>query len=953
MPGVSGTSSATSSQCPSSQSCSQCSCSETGNELVNNLAYDPATGLFSGTLVTNLCPKHNPDAGGNDADCTEQTFPDAAFAQTPTATPLLGRVALTYSGGVNVYGPFEAGFTTGQACSNGLGDCDAGIDIGTCDRELVAECGAEEGVAGYSSQNPDMYMLMDSCGGHAKPYHFHTDLVCEYDAAASGHSTLAAVALDGRGVYGRHESTGQLPVDLDACNGHTGPVPGPPSNSDAGTEVYHYHTSTEPPYIVGCYGPVDSLDACKALYDTCSDGLETVVQPAEDGGNVNYDTWCPCFQHSSSSSTALTPAPTPASTPGSTPVPTPAPIPGSVPSPTPASAPAATPAPTSPPSGPSDGGGGSTTGCGPNGDMPLPPGATECPEGPQDGDQGGNGGGSGMPGVSGTSSAASSQCPSSQSCSQCSCSETGNELVNNLAYDPATGLFSGTLITNLCPKHNPDAGGNDADCTEQTIPDAAFAQTPTATPLLGRVALTYSGGVNVYGPFEAGFTTGQACSNGLGDCDAGIDIGTCDRELVAECGAEEGVAGYSSQNPDMYMLMDSCGGHAKPYHFHTDLVCEYDAAASGHSTLAAVALDGRGVYGRYESTGQLPVDLDACNGHTGPVPGPPSGDVAVNSDPGTEVYHYHTSTEPPYIIGCYGPVDSLDACKALYDTCGDGLETVVQPAEDGGNVNYDTWSPCFQHSSSTTLAPTPEPTPAPTPAPDPGSTPAPTPEPTPAPTPAPDPGSTPAPTPEPTPAPTPSPNSGTTPAPTPGPTPAPSPVPTSGSTTAPTPAAAEEVILIAEVTVTEVEEVKAIIAAITLADITVEEDFTDALRMLFRRNLADATGIPMTQVVILDIRPGSIVVDTAIVIPAELADEKANAIQAKLASPQGTDAPIFEVETFGEVVVEVKEVKQFPSLGEVEVPRTDDPASAAVYGARLGAAAVWLVAILAGVCLLG
>lgn len=186
-------------------------------------------------------------------------------------------------------------------------------------------------------------------------------------------------------------------------------------------------------------------------------------------------------------------------------------------------------------------------------------------------------------------------------------------------------------------------------------------------------------------------------------------------------------------------------------------------------------------------------------------------------------------------------------------------------------------------------------------------------------------------------------------------------------------------------------QVKAIIAAITLADITVEEDFTDALRMLFRRNLADATGIPMTQVVILDIRPGSIVVDTAIVIPAELADKKANAIQAKLASPQGTDAPIFEVETFGEVVVvrvlpgvrriplhrslpallsapplallmppyawcppqEVKEVKQFPSLGEVEVPRTDDPASAAVYGARLGAAAVWLVAILAGVCLLG
>lgn len=55
--------------------------------------------------------------------------------------------------------------------------------------------------------------------------------------------------------------------------------------------------------------------------------------------------------------------------------------------------------------------------------------------------------------------------------------------------------------------------------------------------------------------------------------------------------------------------MDTCGGRAKPYHFHTDL-----------NALVAVALDGRGIYGRYESTGALPSGLDACNGHYGEVP---------------------------------------------------------------------------------------------------------------------------------------------------------------------------------------------------------------------------------------------------------------------------------------------------------------------------------------------
>ena len=67
--------------------------------------------------------------------------------------------------GTNVYGPFEAGFTPGQACSSGnVGDCDGGVDVPTCIYELQKEC---EG----NSVNHGMFD--DVCGGHASPYHLH------------------------------------------------------------------------------------------------------------------------------------------------------------------------------------------------------------------------------------------------------------------------------------------------------------------------------------------------------------------------------------------------------------------------------------------------------------------------------------------------------------------------------------------------------------------------------------------------------------------------------------------------------------------------------------------------------------------------------------------------------------------------------------------------------------
>lgn len=48
-------------------------------------------------------------------------------------------------------------------------------------------------------------------------------------------------------------------------------------------------------------------------------------------------------------------------------------------------------------------------------------------------------------------------------------------------------------------------------------------------------------------------------------------------------------------------LVNNCGGHADPIHYHTDMVCHYDAENSAaHSSVVGVMNDGRGIYGRWE-----------------------------------------------------------------------------------------------------------------------------------------------------------------------------------------------------------------------------------------------------------------------------------------------------------------------------------------------------------------
>lgn len=241
-------------------------------------------------MVYNKCP---PWATAKQASmtCVNQTFPAPAYASvsaslSPMASPLLGTTGVSLKG-VVVFGPLEAGFIAGQACSVTAGVCNPGMDLTVCEHILHKECG---------SANVLTSMLPDSCGGHASPYHYHMGLGCEYNVSDAGHSKLAAIMLDGRGLYGAYESTGVLASGLDACNGHYGPVPSTTINGvtyPAEMNVYHYHVTDGAPHTQACYGPVTSMAQAKALYPGCSGANGTYTGCTAAGKVTNMPYWCP------------------------------------------------------------------------------------------------------------------------------------------------------------------------------------------------------------------------------------------------------------------------------------------------------------------------------------------------------------------------------------------------------------------------------------------------------------------------------------------------------------------------------------------------------------------------------------------------------------------------------------------------------------------------------------
>ncbi|GMH70103.1 hypothetical protein TrST_g7284 [Triparma strigata] len=260
-----------------------------------NLSYDLTTGKFSGSMVTNECNDQLRQYGFSSASCEEQTVPAPSVTSTPSGTPLLGRIAMTLSGGVNIYSAFEAGFNDcdvdGQPCACSGASCPGGMDVKTCEEHLYHAC----------TSDVVYQMFMDSCGGHATPYHIHTDPICNYESSDNGHSTLVGVSMDGYGIYGKFETDQQRPCDLDVCHGHVGFVPVQEEHGvTKSVEVYHYHVQDSDVYpytwTLGCYGdpktPID-LETCKSLYDDCDDDLYTV----ETGdGTFEVDLYCPCFE---------------------------------------------------------------------------------------------------------------------------------------------------------------------------------------------------------------------------------------------------------------------------------------------------------------------------------------------------------------------------------------------------------------------------------------------------------------------------------------------------------------------------------------------------------------------------------------------------------------------------------------------------------------------------------
>ena len=107
---------------------------------------------------------------------------------------------------------------------------------------------------------------IDPCGGHMDPsgyYHLHfvaeemnnvyeargiTEVSCSNFTQSE--TALVGFAKDGFPIYASKDSNGELPTDLDECNGHVGPTPEFPNG------IYHYHASSTsalnlPPCLVG------------------------------------------------------------------------------------------------------------------------------------------------------------------------------------------------------------------------------------------------------------------------------------------------------------------------------------------------------------------------------------------------------------------------------------------------------------------------------------------------------------------------------------------------------------------------------------------------------------------------------------------------------------------------------------------------------------------------------
>lgn len=155
---------------------------------------------------------------------------------------------------------------------------------------------AEHMLTYFCRNSTQVVSVLDACGGHATPYHYHERMSCLYTPSDDGHSTRIGTAADGHGIYGRYIAGGVEPTDLDVCGGRWGVTP----DSD-GEVVYYYPISSRAPFSLGCYGPVESVEECRALYpDTCGEEAAQVVVATTEYGSGLYTLDCPCFDKNES-----------------------------------------------------------------------------------------------------------------------------------------------------------------------------------------------------------------------------------------------------------------------------------------------------------------------------------------------------------------------------------------------------------------------------------------------------------------------------------------------------------------------------------------------------------------------------------------------------------------------------------------------------------------------------
>eukprot|EP00035_Acanthoeca_spectabilis_P007245 m.134300 g.134300 ORF g.134300 m.134300 type:complete len:1419 (+) comp13861_c0_seq2:60-4316(+) len=254
--------------------------------------------------------------GGGDVVVVDYSVPGLKTA------PTRGQVGTARDGEL-IYGPFEAGFSQDQLTRIGSRLGSTCLDPNYAAPGGIDTMAAEETIEYHC--NWTSVDLLDLCGGHAVPYHYHERLTCLWNNSVStGHSTLAGTMLDNHSLYGFWEADNQLPA-LDACNGHFGYTPDSPNSI-----VYHYHVTLSAPFTVGCFGPklnngieeMVTLADCRALYPTCDGSLLNVTT---SHGSYMYDTDCPCYDGNGSTVTNVplsfesagpaTPAPTSSTTP--------------------------------------------------------------------------------------------------------------------------------------------------------------------------------------------------------------------------------------------------------------------------------------------------------------------------------------------------------------------------------------------------------------------------------------------------------------------------------------------------------------------------------------------------------------------------------------------------------------------------------------------------------------